>query len=127
MAEKLDFKEFYENTKPTTTNIHLLGIHISHMSKEDKNYNMATSTKAFGMLAHLNIVSNGDTPYISANLFKYGVTNPEHIRKFNEYLVDLKICRNFEINPTALPIIKKYREAFDIYEKQNGIQNPLKK
>ena len=127
MAEKIDFKDFYEITKPTLDNLTFLKNKIHFMDLEDKQSKIELSNIAFGMLAHLNITSNDLTSHMEANLIKYDAKNTDSCLKFYTLLEMLKLYKNFNINPTAFPLIQRYRTAFDKYEAQMGIQNPFTK
>jgi len=129
MAEKLDLKKFYEDTKLSPEHIHLLNIRTQSLTLKDKNYKITTANTAFGMLAHLNITSNSETPYIESRLFQSGIDSYKDRSWFFRSLSKLNIYDydNYTLNPTAITMIQRYRSAFDKYEAQLGIQNPFTK
>lgn len=127
MAEKLDLKKFYEDTKITTEHLQILNLHSQLLDANDKSFRIATANTAFGMLAHLNITSNSETPYINTRLSKSGIDSSKTQSSFILALKDLNIYSNYKLNPTAITMIQRYRSAFDKYEAQLGIQNPFTK
>ena len=127
MAEKLDFKQFYEDTKITEEHIHVLKLHSTLLDLAEKEFKVATANTAFGMLAHLNITSNAETPSIGSRLFLSGIKEFKDRSSFYSAIENLGIYDNFKLNPTAIIMIQRYRAAFDKYEAQLGIQNPFTK
>ena len=127
MAEKLDLKKFYEDTKITTEHVQIFILHSTLRKSNDKSFRMATVNTAFGMLAHLNITSNSETSFIKTRLSKAGVDSSETQAKFIMALRDLKILSTYYLNPTAITMIQRYRSVFDKYEAKLGIQNPFTK
>ena len=124
-----DFKKFYEETMPTMKNIEeLFQITKYDSNMNDKHIFRDASNKAFGMLAHLNF--NADetkeiavyfTPFFYNSLV-YSL-NRLHIAKS---LIQREIdftdeIQNSAFNPTAIPMIQRYRKMFDAYEKEHGL------
>ena len=110
-------------------NVVYIGDYIRYFSLVGIGFTVASAMEliAFGMLAHLNITSNDLTSHIEANLIKYDAKNTDSCLEFYTFLEMLKLYKNFNINPTAFPLIQRYRTAFDKYEAQMGIQNPFTK
>ena len=127
MAGQIDFKQFYEQSKITSDSISLLRAKSTMFHRQDKSFKDATSNMAFGMLAHLNIINEGDTPFIFSRLPILGISDFSKQTTFFESLERLGIIYGTQVNPTALPLIRKYRAAFDKYEAQLGIKNPFTK
>ena len=127
MAEKLDLRQFYEDTKITEDHIHLLKLHSQLTDNSEKAFKIATANTAFGMLAHLNITSNEETPFIGSRLFKSGIQEFKDRSAFMYAIENLGIYDNFKLAPMAIIMIQRYRAAFDKYEAMLGIQNPFTK
>lgn len=127
MAGQVDFKQFYERSKITSDSISWLHAKSAIFHRQDKSYQVATANLAFAMLAHLNIVGEGDSPFIFSRLTKIGIIDYTKQRTFFNTLETLGIVYGNNVTPTAIPLIRKYRAAFDKYEAELGITNPFVK
>ena len=77
------------------------------------------------MLAHLRISSSSDITHLKSKFRQLNISGAQPFINFYNALRNLGISVDFNLNPTAVPIIKKYISIFENYEKKNGIQNPL--
>ena len=125
MAGKVEFEQFYEHTKPTEENIRYLRARSTMFHRQDKAYKISVLNVAFGMLAHLNIVNEGDSPFIFSRLPQLGISDFAMQATCFESLERVGVIYGTKVNPTAIPHIRKYRAAFDKYEQAMGIQNPF--
>ena len=118
-----DFKKFYEETIPNEKNVHDLFINVMLNEKSnDKNLFLANSNKAFAMLAHLNYMEKEEV----CDFKPYPILNLDEGNMLTSLLSDLKIIKLkkghcFQMNPTAIPMIQRYRKMFDVYEKEHGL------
>ena len=117
MAE-MNLKAFYESTQPFPDAI-LNFYHVASKRITEKEVFVHLSNIGFAMLAHLK-----------ADSFE----NFEKCESIKHYSLLVKSCKNLHIiteaktiNPTAVPMIQKYMKVFEVYEQQNGIENPFVK
>ena len=127
MAEKMDFRKFYEDTKPSKELIDILDSMSKRKAFLSKEKTVEIANKTFGMLAHLRITNNDTFAELAIRLPQMGISDRDYLHKTYDVLQNLKISQSVFLNPTALPTIQRYAELFDAYEKQNGIENPLSK
>lgn len=115
----------------------------------DQKTFMDYANTAFGMMAHWNLVSTEALIAFVDQYAKLGVpfddyerfcvalynlniiagTHPFYLSAFSEgseYYRNPTLCKSVKLNPSAVPVIQRYRTMFDQYEAQNGF-TPLYK
>ena len=125
MADTPDFKKFYEETIPNEKNLQdLYSITKKNEFLHNKQLFLSTSNLAFAMLAHFNIKPTDEYEYDTIG--RYLTEEEDSI--FSYSLARLKIKAPTKItdikapfNPTAIPMIQRYRKMFDAYEKEHGL------
>ena len=114
MAGQIDFKQFYEQSKITSDSISLLRAKSTMFHRQDKSFKVATSNMAFGMLAHLNIINEGDTPFIFSRLPILGISVLTQTNQYfprNSYEPSY-FCPNVENRPYFEILLYIYQSHF---------------
>lgn len=124
MAES-NLKELYEASLPTAEHIdEIFDILKEGNLMADRAKFVTTSNRVFGMLAHLKV----ETMEQSEQERLMPIMEMGKYQTFLAILGMLRItapnacCTGAGITPSATPIIQRYIEVFEIYEKENGMK-----
>ena len=146
-----DLKTFYAAVKPTAQAIEELNFNSQKFRAGliDQKTFMDYANTAFGMMAHWNLVSTealitfvdqsaklrvsfDDYARFCVARHNFNIivgTHPFYLSAFSndsEHYRNPTLCKSVKLNPSAVPVIQRYRTMFDQYETQNGF-TPLYK
>ena len=124
MADSMNLKEIYEASLPTEENIDEIfaALNGGNLLSDREAFTKITN-RVFGMLAHLNV----ETLTAEEHYKLRPLVENKKYQKFMSILGILRItapnacCSDAGISPSAVPYVKRFRAAFDIYEKETGV------